>query len=47
VWHEYWTNITRDSFLQTGDVTQPDGTTSRFMLIHGTRVKKLKTPGVE
>ena len=45
VWHEYWTDITTDSFTQTGDVTQPDGTTVRFMTIHGRRVKELKTIG--
>ena len=45
VWHEYWTDITPDSFTQTGDMTQPDGTTTRFMTIHGTRVKELKSIG--
>jgi acetyl esterase/lipase len=39
IWHEYWSDITPDSFTQTGDVTQPDGTTTRFMIIHGTRLK--------
>jgi hypothetical protein len=43
VWHEYWTDITPESFTQTGDVTQPDGTTTRFMTIHGRRVQELKT----
>lgn len=38
VWHEYWTDITHDSFTQVGDVTNPDGTTERFMTVHGTRV---------
>jgi hypothetical protein len=47
VWHEYWTDITADSFTQTGDVTQPDGTTTRFMTIHGRRVKTLETIGAE
>lgn len=47
VWHEAWTDITDHSFLQTGDVTQPDGTTKRFMTIHGKRVKKLKNVGGE
>lgn len=37
VWHEVWSNITPTSFLQTGDVTQPDGSTTRFMTIHGTK----------
>ena len=37
VWHEYWTDITPDSFTQTGDVTEPDGTTRRFMTVHGNR----------
>ena len=45
IWHEYWTNITSTSFLQSGDVTEPDGTTRHFMTVHGTRVKKLKTVG--
>jgi hypothetical protein len=45
VWHEYWTDITPDSFTQTGDVTQPDGTTTRFMTVHGKRVKELKSVG--
>ena len=43
VWHEYWTDITPDSFTQTGDVTDPDGATTRFMTVHGRRVKELKT----
>ncbi len=47
VWHEYWTDITPESFTQTGDVTQPDGTTRRFMTVHGRRVKELKTIGAE
>ena len=45
VWHEYWTDITPTSFVQSGDVTQPDGTTTRFMNIRATRVKTLKTLG--
>jgi hypothetical protein len=45
VWHEYWTDITPDSFTQLGDVTRPDGTTTRFLTIHGTRVKQLKSLG--
>ena len=44
VWHEYWTDITPTSFVQSGDVTQPDGTTVRLMSIRGTRVKKLRSP---
>jgi hypothetical protein len=47
VWHESWTNITPDSFTQTGDVTRPDGTTTRFMTVHGKRVKELKSIGAE
>lgn len=43
VWHEYWTDITPTSFVQSGDVTQPDGTTVRFMNIRGTRVKQLRS----
>lgn len=43
VWHEYWTDITPTSFVQSGDVTQPDGTTVRFMSIRGPRVKKLES----
>lgn len=45
VWHEYWTDITADSFTQMGDVTQPDGTTTHFMTIHGRRVAALRTIG--
>ena len=47
IWHEYWTDITPDSFTQLGDVTQPDGTTTRFMTIHGKRVTQLQTIGTE
>ena len=47
VWHESWTNITPDSFTQTGDVTRPDGTSTRFMTVHGRRVKELKSIGAE
>jgi hypothetical protein len=43
VWHEYWTDITPTSFVQSGDVTQPDGTTVRFMNIRGNRVKNLRS----
>ena len=45
VWHEYWTDITPDSFTQMGDLTQPDGTTVHFMTIHGRRVKALTSIG--
>ena len=34
-------------FTQTGDITQPDGTTMRFMTVHGRRVQDLKTIGTE
>jgi hypothetical protein len=37
IWREVWSNITPTSFTQTGDVTQPDGSTTRFMTIQGTR----------
>jgi hypothetical protein len=47
IWHEYWSNITADSFDQTGDVTQPDGSVVRFMTVHGTRAKSLKTIGAD
>jgi len=47
IWHESWTDITADSFTQTGDVTNPDGTTARFMTVHGKRVKELKSIGAE
>jgi len=40
IWHEVWSNITPTSFTQTGDVTQPDGSTNRFMTIRGTRAKE-------
>jgi hypothetical protein len=45
IWHEYWSNITADSFDQTGDMTQPDGLVVRLMTVHGTRAKSLKTIG--
>lgn len=45
IWHEYWTDITADSFTQMGDVTLPDGTTTHFMTIHGKRVQELRTIG--
>jgi hypothetical protein len=47
VWHEYWTDITADSFTQTGDFTEADGTTTRYMTVHGSRVKTLGTIGGE
>jgi hypothetical protein len=47
VWHEAWTDITPDSFTQTGDVTQPDGTTTRLMTVHGRRVQELKSIDTE
>jgi len=37
IWHEVWSKITPTSFIQTGDVTQPDGSTTRFMTIRGTK----------
>ena len=45
IWHEYWTDITPDSFTQMGDLTQPDGSTVHFMTIHGRRVKALTSIG--
>jgi hypothetical protein len=39
VWHEAWSDITTTSFMQTGDVTQPDGSKTRFMTIRGTKAK--------
>jgi hypothetical protein len=45
VWHESWTDITPTSFVQTGNVTQPDGTTVRVMNIRAHRVKELQTLG--
>lgn len=44
-WHEYWTDITPTSFVQSSDVTQPDGSTVRFMNIRAKRVKTLETLG--
>jgi hypothetical protein len=37
VWHEVWSKITATSFTQTGDVTQPDGSTSRFLTIQASK----------
>jgi hypothetical protein len=45
VWHEYWTDITPTSFVQSGDITEPDGTTVRFMNIRGRRVDTLNSLG--
>ena len=39
IWHEAWSNITPTSFTQTGDVTQPDGSTTHFMTIQGSKAK--------
>ncbi len=39
IWHEAWSKITPASFTQTGDVTQPDGSTIHFMTIQGTKAK--------
>ncbi len=44
VWHESWSNITPNSFEQNGDVTQPDGSSQRFMTVKATRVQKLESP---
>ncbi len=41
VWHEAWTDITHESFLQTGDVTRSDGSTARLMTVKGTRIGNL------
>lgn len=40
IWHETWSQITPASFVQTGDVTQPDGSTQRYMTIKGAKVKE-------
>jgi hypothetical protein len=40
IWHEAWSQITPASFVQTGDVTQPDGSTHRYMTIKGAKVKE-------
>jgi hypothetical protein len=40
IWHEAWSQITPASFVQTGDVTQPDGSTHRYMTIKGTKVQE-------
>ena len=37
IWREAWSKITPTSFTQTGSVTQPDGSTTDFMLIQGTK----------
>lgn len=38
VWHEVFSEITPTSFLQTGDVGQPDGSLKRWVTIHARRV---------
>jgi len=37
LWHEVWTDITPNSFTQTGDVSEPGGSPKRVMTIHATR----------
>jgi hypothetical protein len=37
IWHETWSNITATSFIQTGDVTQPDGSTTHFMTVQASK----------
>lgn len=38
-------HIVPGSFMQTGDITQPDGTTIRYMTIHARRVQQLPSTG--
>ena len=38
IWHEAWSEITESSFLQTGDVREPDGRSTRLFTIRGTKV---------
>lgn len=38
-WHEVFSHITSTSFVQTGDIGQPDGTLKRWVTIKATRVK--------
>jgi hypothetical protein len=40
IWHEASSQITPSSFVQTGDVTQPDGSTFHFMTVKGAKVKE-------
>jgi hypothetical protein len=37
-WHEVFSNITHNSFDQTGDAGQPDGSLKRWVTIRATRV---------
>ena len=39
VWHEVFSNITANSFLQTADVGQPDGSLKRWATIHAKRIR--------
>jgi hypothetical protein len=39
-WHEVFSDITPTSFVQTGDIGQPDGSLKRFVTIHARRVGK-------
>jgi len=36
-WHEVFSDITPTSFVQTGDIGQPDGSLKRWVTIHATR----------
>jgi hypothetical protein len=40
VWHEVFSDITPTSFVQTGDIGQPDGSLKRLVTIRATRIGK-------
>jgi hypothetical protein len=37
LWHEVWSDITENSFTQTGDMQEAGGHSTRLMTIHGTK----------
>ena len=43
VWHEVWSEITPNSFTQTGEYGEPGGPRKRLFTIHATRVPNTQT----
>jgi hypothetical protein len=41
VWHEVWSDITRTSFTQTGDIGEAGGPMTRVVTVHGTKRSEL------
>jgi hypothetical protein len=39
IWHEVWSDISENSFIQTGESEDPDGSRKRLLTIHAKRVE--------